>query len=118
MEELRGIELHIGQDQLMCHLDFHGELSQVQLMTCLNCEASTVSNMVKALERQGLLTKRKSQTDSRSTVIKLTAKGEEKIPFIHDSWQSFQTKMLLNISETDQQQLLALLTQIKQNIKK
>lgn len=45
-ESLRQLDLHVGQDNLLCKLWTNGEVKQAQLTEMLNCEPSTVTNMV------------------------------------------------------------------------
>ena len=58
-EMLRELDLHVGQDNLLCKLWTADEITQMQLTELLNCEPSTVTNMVKTLEKKGFVYRKK-----------------------------------------------------------
>lgn len=82
MHQLRKLNLHIGQDQLLCHLENEGPLSQVELAQLLNCEASTMSNMVRSLENQEIISKVKSESDALRSFHLIQKAQNSLIPFI------------------------------------
>lgn len=69
---LHDLNLHVGQDNLLCKLWREDGLTQVELCNKLNCKAPTVTNMVKALEKKGLIIRRKGCNDKIITRIFLT----------------------------------------------
>ena len=73
---LQDVNLHAGQDNLLCKLWANDGLTQVQLCEHLKCEPPTVTNMVKALEQKGLVYRQKDEKDGRVTRIYLTLKVE------------------------------------------
>ncbi|MFK4997465.1 MarR family winged helix-turn-helix transcriptional regulator [Bacillus sp. N9] len=76
-EMLRELNLHVGQDQLLCRLWKEDGVTQIQLSERLKCEPPTVANMVKALESYGLIYRQRDNTDGRVNRVYLTAKGKE-----------------------------------------
>ncbi|MCY8235458.1 MarR family winged helix-turn-helix transcriptional regulator [Priestia endophytica] len=62
---LQDVNLHVGQDNLLCKLWTNDGLTQVQLCEHLKCEAPTVTNMLKALEQKGLVYRQRDEKDGR-----------------------------------------------------
>ena len=56
---LHDLNLHVGQDNLLCKLWRADGLTQVELCNKLNCEAPTVTNMLTALEKKELFREKK-----------------------------------------------------------
>ena len=59
---LRELDLHVGQDNLLCKLWREDGITQMQLTELLNCEPPTVTNMVKTLEKKGFVYRKKDQS--------------------------------------------------------
>ena len=74
-EMLRELDLHVGQDNLLCKLWRDDGITQMQLTERLNCEPPTVTNMVKTLEKKGFVYRKKDSVDGRVSRVYLTEKG-------------------------------------------
>jgi DNA-binding MarR family transcriptional regulator len=46
-DSLRQLDLHVGQDNLLCRLWSEDGITHMQLSERLNCEPPTITNMVK-----------------------------------------------------------------------
>lgn len=95
---LQDLNLHVGQDGLLCQLWITDGLTQVELCNKLNCEASTVTNMVKALEKKGLVSRRKNHADKRISRIYLTEAGKCIEASVNEKWKTQQEKLLTDIT--------------------
>ena len=73
---LHDLNLHVGQDKLLCKLWRADGLTQVELCNKLNCEAPTVTNMLSALEKKELIMRKKDPDDKRTNRIYLTEAGK------------------------------------------
>ncbi len=69
---LREINLHVGQDNLLCLLWKSDGITQLQLCESLNCEPSTVTNMLKTLEKNGFVYRQRDSKDARISRVYLT----------------------------------------------
>src|SRR6476469_4665178 len=76
-ESLREVNLHVGQDNLLYRLWSSDGLTQMQLSEYLKCEPPTVTNMVKSLEQNGFIYRKRDVDDGRIMRIFLTDKGKE-----------------------------------------
>jgi DNA-binding MarR family transcriptional regulator len=90
--------LHCKGPQIMCGLG-----------DALGVTARQVTNLVDALEGEGLVRRAAHPTDRRATVIEITPQGAE---LAGKMWQSFQEQaagLFRELPKTDQRQLLRLL---------
>lgn len=115
-EMLRELNLHIGQDQLLCRLWRGDGITQIQLSERLNCEPPTVANMVKALESYGLIYRQRDELDGRINRVYLTAEGKEVKGPIEKVWRKQQDKLLDGMSSEELLLLKKLLKKMAENI--
>lgn len=115
-EMLRQLDLHIGQDQLLCRLWKEEGITQNQLSERLNCEPSTVANMVKTLENYDLIYRQRDELDARVNRVYLTAKGQDLKEPIEKLWKKQQDKLLDGLSSEELLILKQLLKKMAENI--
>ncbi|MCM3676061.1 MarR family transcriptional regulator [Peribacillus simplex] len=113
---LHDLNLHVGQDNLLCKLWREDGLTQVELCNKLNCEAPTVTNMVKALEKKGLIIRRKDYNDKRITRIFLTDAGKDLEAPVNEKWRKQQGRLLTDITLDERMLLRRLLKQMEANL--
>ncbi|PRS35501.1 MarR family transcriptional regulator [Bacillus sp. NMCC4] len=113
---LHDLNLHVGQDNLLCKLWREDGLTQIELCNKLNCEAPTVTNMVKALEKKGLIIRRKDCTDKRITRIFLTDTGRNLEAPVNEKWRKQQDRLLTDITLDERMLLRRLLKQMEANL--
>ncbi|MBZ5482565.1 MarR family transcriptional regulator [Priestia megaterium] len=113
---LQALNLHVGQDNLLCKLWREDGLTQVELCNKLNCEAPTVTNMVKALEKKGLIIRRKDCNDKRITRIFLTDAGRNLEAPVNEKWRKQQDRLLTDITLDERMLLRRLLKQMEANL--
>jgi len=63
------------QFEIMTAIYFEGEMSQNEMPKKLHLAKSTISSLLDRLEKQGMISKKKTQSDKRIAVIRLTFKG-------------------------------------------
>jgi DNA-binding MarR family transcriptional regulator len=82
-----------------------GAMTLSELSRFIHTSNATVTSMVAALERDGLIQRRAHEIDGRSTVVSLTAKGKrlmgEAIPVHHGHWVA----ALADLSIVEREQL-------------
>lgn len=101
-----------GQGKILLALSQTDGLSQKDLATQLNLTAQSTAEFVNKLVKKHLVTKEKSTTDRRKTVIRLTSAGRKsatkesaKVP-----------EYLKNLTDTELDQLSAILTKMNDSL--
>ena len=115
-EMLRELDLHVGQDNLLCKLWREDGITQMQLTECLNCEPPTVTNMVKTLEKKGFVYRKKDSVDGRVSRVYLTEKGLAVREPIEQIWHKQQDKLLKGLTDEDRILLHKFLQQMEKNL--
>ncbi|WP_306984886.1 MarR family winged helix-turn-helix transcriptional regulator [Alkalicoccobacillus murimartini] len=113
---LTNLNLHVGQDNLLCKLWNKDGMTQVELCNQLNCEAPTVTNMVKSLEKKGLIIRHKDVQDKRITRIYLTDAGKEIEKPVSEIWKKQQERLLTEITQDEKLLFRRLLKQMEKNL--
>lgn len=113
---LHDLNLHVGQDNLLCKLWRADGLTQVELCNKLNCEAPTVTNMLSALEKKELIMRKKDPDDKRTNRIYLTEAGKNMETSVTEMWRNQQDKLLTDISLDEKMFLRRLLKQMENNL--
>ncbi|WP_405152341.1 MarR family winged helix-turn-helix transcriptional regulator [Paenibacillus sp. FSL K6-0108] len=75
-ESLRELNLYVGQENLLYRLWLGDGITQMQISEHLNCEPPTVTNMVKSLEQNGFLYRKRDELDARVMRIFLTERAK------------------------------------------
>ncbi|WP_431088838.1 MarR family winged helix-turn-helix transcriptional regulator [Paenibacillus sp. 8b26] len=115
-ESLRELNLYVGQDNLLYRLWLGDGVTQMQLCEHLKCEPPTVTNMVKSLEQNGFIYRKRDEQDARIMRIFLTDKGKELETPVEIKWREQQEKLLQSISPEDRLILRQLMQQMERNI--
>ncbi|WP_321378114.1 MarR family winged helix-turn-helix transcriptional regulator [Trichococcus shcherbakoviae] len=113
---LHDLNLHVGQDKLLCKLWRADGLSQVELCNKLNCEAPTVTNMLSALEKKELIMRKKDSYDKRTNRIYLTEAGKNMETSVTEMWRNQQDRLLKDITLDEKMFLRRLLKQMENNL--
>ncbi|WP_141501067.1 MarR family winged helix-turn-helix transcriptional regulator [Paenibacillus luteus] len=115
-ESLRELNLYVGQDNLLYRLWLGDGVTQMQLCEHLKCEPPTVTNMVKSLEQNGFIYRKRDVDDGRIMRIFLTDKGKELEKPVETKWREQQEKLLKSISMEDRLIVRKLMQQMERNI--
>ncbi|MPM90885.1 Transcriptional regulator SlyA [bioreactor metagenome] len=113
---LHDLNLHVGQDKLLCNLWRADGLTQVELCNKLNCEAPTVTNMLSALEKKELIMRKKDPDDKRTNRIYLTEAGKNMETSVTEMWRNQQDRLLKDITLDEKMFLRRLLKQMENNL--
>lgn len=68
-------EITSAQYSILAVLDRRGEASQRELCDEVDLDRSTIADLVRRMERAGLITRERSQGDARRNVVRLTESG-------------------------------------------
>jgi MarR family transcriptional regulator, organic hydroperoxide resistance regulator len=115
-ESLRELNLHVGQDKLLARLWLGDGITQMQLCEHLKCEPPTVTNMVKSLEQNGFIYRKRDELDARVMRIYLTDKGKELEKPVDFKWKEQQEKLLHSISPEERLILRELMKRMERNL--
>ncbi|MGO1058598.1 MarR family winged helix-turn-helix transcriptional regulator [Planococcus sp. FY231025] len=115
-ESLREINLYVGQDNLLARLWEGDGITQMQLADHLKCEPPTITNMVKSLEQNGFIIRKRDEIDGRVMRIYLTEKGKEIEKPVDFKWKQQQEKLLHSISPEERIVLRDLMKRMERNL--
>lgn len=114
--ELRKIGLHIGQELALFYLWKEDGITQSQLRCKIGSEASTVSNMVRKLERDEIIYRVQDEYDHRISKVYLTEKGRQFKEPIGQIWRNHEQAMLKGISQEELAMMRKVLSQMDKNL--
>ncbi|MCL6606394.1 MAG: MarR family transcriptional regulator [Paenibacillus sp.] len=115
-ESLRELNVYVGQENLLYRLWLGDGITQMQICEHLNCEPPTVTNMVKSLEQNGFIYRKRDEQDARVMRIFLTDKGKELEEPVSFKWRQEQDKLLQSILPEERLLLRTLLKQLERNL--
>ncbi|MFD0048114.1 MarR family winged helix-turn-helix transcriptional regulator [Actinomycetes bacterium NPDC127524] len=115
-ENLRELNLYVGQDRLLARLWSGDGVTQMQLCEHLKCEPPTVTNMVKSLEQNGFIFRKRDEEDARVMRIYLTDKGEELEKPVDFKWKKQQERLLHSILPEERLILRDLMKRMERNL--
>ena len=91
-------------------------ISQKDLMHFFDRKGSTVSNILKNLETQGLVFRKVNPQDTRSKILKLTDEGVSLVESFIKVFDEIEERMLLNFSDEEKIRLKENLEQMMKNL--
>jgi DNA-binding MarR family transcriptional regulator len=107
---------HHGQSHVYSILKKRGPMNQKDLLNLLNVRSSSLSEILKKLERRGLIVRERNKADKRSFIVSAVHKGEKGC---HGHSKNPKSKMneIFNILEADEKdQLKTLLGKLIQHM--
>ncbi|WP_129703984.1 MarR family winged helix-turn-helix transcriptional regulator [Priestia megaterium] len=113
---LQDVNLHVGQDNLLCKLWKDDGLTQLQLCEHLKCEPPTVTNMVKTLEQKGIVYRQRDEKDGRVSRVYLTHEGRDLEGPVNERWKKQQDKLLAGIVPEERLLLRRLMKKMAENL--
>ena len=115
-ELLNDIGLHVGQEMLLDALQDNDGITQSDLAERLMVQPSTVTNMVRRLERDDIVTRRVDSEDQRVTRVHMTDKGQALKNSVGDQWARLEDESFDGFSLEERVLLRRLLMQVQQNL--
>lgn len=105
-----------GPQRLLRLLSHNDGLTNAEIAELLDIRPSSVSAGIKQLEANQLAVRQTSPVDKRVSSVHLTAKGQQ----LMNDWQNIHNevteKIFANLSETEQTELVTLLTKMNVNL--
>ena len=107
-----------GQPKILEFLLEHNASTQKAVSEGCFLDKSTVTTLLKRMEKDMLIYKQAHPTDQRSRLISLTEKGKEKALWVQQSLNAIDEAEFASIPSTEREQFLATLDKIIANQKK
>jgi MarR family transcriptional regulator for hemolysin len=115
-QNARGSGLTRSQWQVLAYLERNEGIQQGGLAELLEIEAITLGRIVDKLQAQGLVERLPHPSDRRIWLLRLTEAAKPKLAELHVLGDRTRGEALVDISETDRERLLKLLTTLKSNL--
>jgi DNA-binding MarR family transcriptional regulator len=108
-DEMNGCGLSLARTKVLTRLKEHGPTRQNVLATHFGMAPHSITDIVDALERQGLAQRRPDVTDRRAKLVAITAAGQTCLGVAHATRQRLLTQVFGALTETDRATLIRLL---------
>lgn len=108
-EEFRITGLSPTYAFLICIVNENTEISQKEISEKLHMTPSTITRFIDKLENKNLVIRR---SDGKTTLISLTKKGVELIPYISKAWQNLHERYSSILSEEENQELVIAINKV------
>ena len=115
-DSLRELNLYVGQENLLYRLWLGDGITQMQMSEHLKCEPPTVTNMVKSLEQNGFIYRKRDERDARIMRIFLTDKGKDLEKPVKEKWKYQQEKLLKSLLPEERLLIRRFLKQMESNL--
>lgn len=113
---LAELNLHPGQDQILKALADQDGQTMGSLAHALSVQPPTITKMVARLGAQGLVDRRPSVEDGRSSRVFLTDKGRNLIDDLDSRLKRMERDALTGFSDKDRKRLRKALRQLEDNL--
>jgi DNA-binding MarR family transcriptional regulator len=100
-ELLEGLGLYQGQPSVLRALWKQDGLMHSELAELLNRSPSTITNMVKRMEKAGFVVRRPDPRDERISRVYLTSAGDSIRAAVEDVWRTFEEQVFAGFSEEE-----------------
>jgi DNA-binding MarR family transcriptional regulator len=115
--KMRGItDIATPHGGIFVHLLRNGELSMGEIAQKIDRDKSTVTALVRKLVELGYVETSPSPSDSRVTMVKLTAKGGALEKDFNEISKSLQETVYQGFSDLEKELLMRLLGRVKKNL--
>jgi DNA-binding MarR family transcriptional regulator len=110
--ETSGADLTPRQFAVLAALEILESASQTQIVDATGIDRSTLADIVKRLVKRGLLNRRRSRSDARAYVVRLTPEGRSVLIATKPAARRVEERLLQQLSEMRRDELLAALEAI------
>ena len=115
-DEARIHGVTLPQWRALAEISHTGGISQVALASCIDTDPMTLSGILDRLEKRGLIERYTDPNDSRAKLARMTAAGQELVDVARHVGMAMYENALNGLSETEQAQVKAGLTRIRDNL--
>ena len=110
--ETSGADLTPRQFAVLAALEVLESASQTQIVDATGIDRSTLADIVKRLVKRGLLNRRRSRSDARAYVVRLTPEGRSVLLATKPAARRVEERLLQQLSDMRRDELLAALEAI------
>jgi len=110
--ETSGADLTPRQFAVLAALEVLESASQTQIVDATGIDRSTLADIVKRLVKRGLLNRRRSRSDARAYVVRLTPEGRSVLLATKPAAQRVEERLLEQLPDVRRDELLAALEAI------
>lgn len=101
-----------GQARILKLLIENGEMSQRSIQDILDIKSGSLSEMVRKMEAENLISREKDEADRRNITIKITPKGIERAEENSQILKKQEQVMFNSLNDEEQEQLYTLLKKL------
>ncbi len=112
---LAQVGLHPGQDQVLKALSENDGQTMGSLASALSVQPPTITKMIGRLSAQGLLERRQSESDARSSSVFLTDQGRELMEDLDRRLKQMDKLALKGLDDKDRKRLRKALRRVERN---
>jgi DNA-binding MarR family transcriptional regulator len=113
---LRELGLYPGQELLLMQLWDGGPQRQVDVIRILGSDAATMTRSVQRLEKAGLVSRSRNESDGRSVIIAATSASEPLRAKVKAVWGTLEQATVGEMSATDQDGAVNVLSRLEGNL--
>ena len=107
-----------GQPKILSFLLSGGKSSQSEIALQLSLDPASVSRMAETLCQNGFICRSDDESDRRTRLLSLTAKGREAAQAWVDACDLIESRMLEGFSDSEKAELVNLLNKLYANVRK
>jgi len=116
VKEIKPLGLYLGQEMVLLSLAENQPCSQNELASYLCIDHSTVTTSLSRMEKNGLVTRKKSDQDKRVTLVELTSSGLDTAEKVKDILGKSEVTMTEGLSNDDLQTFCRVASAIVNNL--
>lgn len=92
------------------------EISQISLQKGIDIDAAAVTRHLRALEENGVISRRNNPADNRVTLVSLTEQGRAKMDQYRQEKNRFISSLLMDFNDQERTVLIDMLSRLQNNI--
>lgn len=113
-----GLGLTAAQARAIVMLYFHGPVTQQALAALTDVEPSTLVSTLDVMEREGLARRERNPDDRRAYLVRLTSRGERRVPRLFALWDEVETELVRDLDEDERAALRSQLHRLIEGLTK
>lgn len=115
--ELEKIGMRYSYRHVLKPLMENDSLTQLELVKITNLKAPTISITLRNMEREGIVSRRKNETDRRETHVAITDKGKKMYKKVLEVLAKAEDKMLEGMTEKELKAMRTALDKMSNNLR-
>jgi DNA-binding MarR family transcriptional regulator len=113
---LQAVQLHRGQELILAQLWQQDGLTPSELAEQLLVQPATITNALQAMERSGMVERRRATHDQRVVQVFLTATGRASKAPVEAIWRTVEQCAFSDFSHEEERELHRLLSKLSANL--